>query len=423
MDPQSTKFPKIKTLFPQLIHNIKFIFLWNKKKFSTNPHSLLILLFFYLLLIIFPSNLAKHFILEKSYIRGLLVNYLIPAVYLTEVVVAAIFFLTLWDYLANWPKKIHLDLFGKLIVLFLVSQIPSLVVGLASSLWLISLERFFELALWLSFGWWVSRNVRWEKRGKIFSLLSVGVAWVSLLAIGQFFLQRQVLGWWFLGEPILSGVGGLARTSLGGVEYLRAYGTFPHPNVLGGVLSVIVIWLISERFWGRAVAGLAGLAVSFSRTAVLSFFGGLIGLALFSFSSNYKLLITNYFPDGDLSVDRRLSLLQSAWEMFKKAPLSGVGLGQFTVHLPSYGLPPGPTLFLEPVHNIFALVAAESGIFALAAFLLLFIFALRETIYKKRWLITVSLFQLIFLGFFDHYLYTLPQGLFLLSLTLGLAFA
>jgi len=38
-------------------------------------------------------------------------------------------------------------------------------------------------------------------------------------------------------------------------------------------------------------------------------------------------------------------------------------------------------------------------------------------------LMTIALLQLVFLGFFDHYLYTSPQGLFLFSLIMGLSFS
>ncbi|OGC54713.1 hypothetical protein A2797_01435 [candidate division WWE3 bacterium RIFCSPHIGHO2_01_FULL_48_15] len=417
MSKKTLFFQKTTTLFQQVIHNLKGSFLQLKVQFSTNPRPLLALLLFYLLLFIFPSNLAKHFIFGESYVRGLLIDYLVPTIYLVELVALAFLLLNPW-------KKPSSRLFLSLIFLFLLSLVPSAAVGLASPLWLISVTRFFELALWLLFGWWVAENIGWNERRKVFAFLGLGVVWVSLLALGQFFLQREIFGYWFLGEPLLSQMGGLAKTSLGGVEYLRSYGTFPHPNVLGGVLSVLLLWFISAKAWGPLLTGALGLVVSFSRLAAFSFLGGLLGFALgASLITSHLSLLTLPSDFDDLSVSRRISLLQSAWAMFQTAPATGVGLGTFTANLPDFELPPGPTLFLQPVHNIFALVAAESGIFAFLAFLLLIASAFFETIKKKRWLLTISILQLVFLGFFDHYLYTLPQGLFLLSLTLGLSFA
>ena len=69
------------------------------------------------------------------------------------------------------------------------------------------------------------------------------------------------------------------------------------------------------------------------------------------------------------------------------------------------------------------LIAAESGIPALLAFLFLLAAAFRQTLRQKNRLITIALLQLVFLGFFDHYLYTSPQGLFLFSLIMGLSFS
>ena len=109
--------------------------------------------------------------------------------------------------------------------------------------------------------------------------------------------------------------------------------------------------------------------------------------------------------------------------MVRSSPLIGIGLGLFAAKLPAFGLPSGPTLFLQPVHNICALVTAESGLLALVVLLLIFALAIRNAWRGRRLLLLVSLGQLIILGLFDHYLYTLPQGLFLLSLTLGLIFS
>lgn len=418
--------PKTSLTSPQVLHKWGLVLLHLKHGFSTNPRPLLVRLLFYLALILFPANLAKHFLLPSGYILGLLVDYLTPAVYLTELFVFLLLLVNPWTR----PKNFR---FLFLLLLFLFSLIPSVVVGSQ----LISLVRFLEITLWLLFAFWIGENVRWEERGKIFLLLGLGVVWVSLLALGQFLLQRQFFGYWFLGEPSLLGAAGLARTSFFGKEIIRAYGTFPHPNMLGGILSVILVWLVSARFWGAAFAGLGALIVSFSRLAALSFLGGLLGLAAMTLpisinnqqiaglgyaELSYQQSTINNLLD-DPSFSRRLELLQAAGKMFQLAPLTGVGLGQFTARLPEFGVPAGLILFLQPVHNIFALIAAESGIFALVAFLLLLVFAFRETVRMRRWLLLVSLLQLVFLGSFDHYLYTLPQGLFLLSLILGFAFS
>jgi len=353
------------------------------------------------------------------------VDYLSPAIYLTEVLAALLLIFSLRKFLRkkfNRSQKILLLLSG----IFLATLLPSVWHGSTSlttsgGFSLISLWRWVEIGLWLGFGFWISVFLSDHPRGRnyLFILIAGAVFWVSLLAIGQFLAQHSLFGYWFLGEPELNpSLGGVALGSWGGEEVLRAYGTFPHPNVLGGILSIILVWLLLKRYWISFGAGVGALVVSLSKTAWASFLGGALGSFLAQSSVNSFFIFWS-----DFSVSRRIELLGSAWEMIKGAPLWGIGLGQFTRALPDFGLPAGLSLFIQPVHNIFALIAAESGILALLAFLALLFFAFRQTIRGRRWWLTVSLAQLVFLGLFDHYLYTLPQGLFLFSLVIGLSFS
>ncbi len=385
----------------------------------------------FLLLILFPANFSKHFILPSAYIRGVLVDYLTPAIYLTEVVLVLLLVM-------SFGRRIIERKFSKRCLsylLWLAVFLPSLVFGRWAP---ISLFRFVEIALWSGFVFWVSNNIVWErdKRG-LTKVLSFGVSWVSILAIAQFFTQRNIVGYYFLGEPTLyPSLGGVAHTSFFGKEVIRAYGTFPHPNILGGTLAVILPWLLGEGFYIPFALGVVALLVSFSRLAWAAFLLGFFMWLATQINTRRRLVFILFAVLAalvgigavspsltDLSVTRRIELLESAGEMFRTSPLSGIGLGLFTVKLPSFNIPSGPTLFLQPVHNIFALVAAESGIFALGSLAAIFIFAFYFSWRKRRALLLVSLFQLILLGSFDHYLYTLPQGLFLLSLTLGSIFS
>lgn len=402
-------FPQSLPNIPQVFHHIKRIIYGIGDEFSTTPAETLLLLS---LLLLFPANLAKHWITPQSYVLGIQIDYLNPALYLIELLVVL---LLLSGFLApRRPQRSTPRTLQLLVIGFLLSLLPSIWVAADK---LVAIFRFLELSLWLGFSLWLTAHVHWENRRRLFRLLGGGVVWVSLLALGQFFFQRSLLGYWFLGEPVLSpSLGGVASGSLFGQEVLRAYGTFPHPNVLGGVLSVILVALFSVRFWGPFAAGLGAVLVSLSRTAWFSLAGGVLSLSFLGRGLGLVLV-------EELSLSRRWELLQSAWGMIQSAPLVGVGLGQFVVHLPRFGLPSGLSLFLQPVHNIFALVAAESGVLAALLLGMIFYSALRETIRRKRWLLTVALFQLIFLGMFDHYLYTLPQGLFLFSLIIGLSFS
>ena len=402
-------FPKVIHIFPQLFHKLENVFFRIGEEFSTTPTETLLLL---LLLLLFPSNLAKHFILPQSYVLGIVVDYLIPTIYLTELL---LLLLLISSALRKRKHRVKQSSpLALLILLFLLSLLPSFWVATEK---VSALFRFVEISLWFCFSFWVSERISWEKHHRVFQVLGWGVFWVSLLALGQFLLQHYIFGYWFLGEPLLTpSLGGVAHGSLFGVDVLRAYGTFPHPDVLGGVVGIVLVWIASARLWKRFSVGVVGVLISLSRVAWVSTVGGLLSLLFLGGGMSLALI-------NDFSLSRRIELLQSAWAMFKSAPLVGIGLGQFVSALPRFGLPSGMSLFLQPVHNIFALIAAESGVFALVAFLALLLFAFRETLRKRRFLLAISLLQLVFLGLFDHYLYTLPQGLFILSLTLGLSFS
>jgi len=403
--------PKTTPLSPQLLPKLNLNHIWRKLDFSTSKLPPILILLFSFILVLFPNNLAKHFLSPQSYVLGVLVDYLSPALYLTEILVALLLVFSWRQFLKqklNQPQKILLVTAG----IFLVTLLPSVWSG---SFDLIGLWRWAELALWLGFSLWVSIFISKKNHRPLFLLLGMAVLWVSTLALGQFFLQHSLFGYWFLGEPNLSpSLGGVTLGSLGGREVLRAYGTFPHPNVLGGILSVVLVWFAARKIWLSFGVGLGAVVVSLSRTAGISLAGGLTA-ALTGFRS--------FILWSDLSFSRRWELLESAGRMISSSPLTGLGLGQFTRALPDFGLPSGLSLFIQPVHNIFALIAAESGILALLAFLLLLTAAFRQTIRQKNRLMTIALLQLVFLGFFDHYFYTLPQGLFLFSLIIGLSFS
>ena len=406
-------YPKVTGIYQKVFHNLKTHFYSYKKDLSTNPRQLLLRLSLYLLFLIFPASLAKAFIFSQSYVMGISLSYLIPKIYLTEILVLGILLLAPW-------QKIRNKFFPLLLLVFLLTLLPSL---FFTSFHLISWVRFAEISLWLLFSFWLSQNLTKSLQNKIISFLGWGVVWVTILASLQLLFQHSLLGYWFLGEPYLTpSLGGVATGSFLGREILLPYGTFPHPNVMGGVLSVLAIWFGAKKHWGFFSFALLGTIISFSQMAWLSLALGLLGLFL---SRRFFPIVSLNFNElwQSPSVQRRLDLLVSSREMVKSAPFLGVGLGNFTKVLPVFGVPAGLLLFLQPVHNIFALVTAESGILALGAFLLLWFFAFRKAGEKKDYLLTISLSQLVLLGLFDHYLYTLPQGLFLLSLIWGFAFS
>src|SRR3989338_7690779 len=82
----------------------------------------------------------------------------------------------------------------------------------------------------------IINNIRVFKISAV-CLLFAGLVQASM-AIGQFHMQHS-LGWGFLGEYISeTGTQGLATINVGSDKLIRAYGSMPHPNILGGFLLV-----------------------------------------------------------------------------------------------------------------------------------------------------------------------------------------
>jgi len=85
---RSPFFPKPTSIYHQVFHKRNFQNIWREIDFSTGKLPAILVLLFSFIILVFPNNLAKHFVLPQSYVLGLLIDYLSPAIYLTEILVA-----------------------------------------------------------------------------------------------------------------------------------------------------------------------------------------------------------------------------------------------------------------------------------------------------------------------------------------------
>ena len=242
---------------------------------------------------------------------------------------------------------------------------------------------------------------------------------------------------WFLGERTFAiDTPGIARVVFGGKELLRSYGTFPHPNVLGGFLAVVLPLIVNQLtkrrkiLYGLTIAfGIIALVLTFSRSAWVV---GLIAMFIVHRSSfiaknGYKIffpigvivvlllftipLFTQLTTDSE-SVVVRGQLNTAAIAIVRSAPFFGAGLGNFLVALPEF-LPSRTIYFLQPVHNIYLLLVSEIGLIGFIGLI---------WIIRKRMKWSVSLVALLLLGLVDHYPLTLQQGRLLLTLVIALSY-
>lgn len=411
-----------------------------KNKFST-----LHIRLFYLVILLIPLNLGKHFVFNWSYVGGVLVDYLIPAIFVTDILILILLISWFSDIRLSGFKRVFIEsgYIGGFIVLLLVSLLLSTISSISQ---LNSIHYLLHQCLYAGFFFYVLDNI-----GKIHSFLhvtrslSIAVLFLGILAVFQWVGQGSVFdNYLFLGEqPYSASTKGIAIENVFGKAMIPVYGTFRHPNVFAGFLSLVLIWIIFKLKHTLitillTILSFFALFVTFSQIAWLAtLFGLFFCLANEFFGKRTRLIalvsvlffvlagLGLPFLDGSVfnnypSIYRRKNLGVSSIKLINEYPLFGTGPNTNTI-LIEENLPITKDLrFVQPVHNIFILLRAESGIFSLCLFLILFIIAIFYS-YKNSSIIYYSLLQLLILGSFDHYLLTSNQGLILLWLTLALA--
>lgn len=415
---------------------------------------------FFLLLFLLPTQLGYHFWPEWSSVLGRRVDYLSPTVFITDLLVGSIFIS--WA-VVSYPRIRRRTVFISVAAILLVAIFAAInsagAINIPVSIyWWIKVLEYGGL-------YWYIVATKVKMRDAIYPLaLSVGYS--SVIGVAQFFLQHSLGGpFWFLGErSFFLDTPGIARFNVCPsfthvcILVLRAYGTFPHPNILGGYIAVVSPVLISYVFLSRSshvrlYIGIVGVSMvallcTFSRSAwvvacihfgiVLLSAVGIrakrisIAVRVMSISIVCGLLIVSvmFFPSmSDESVVRRVELQQAAFRMWQHAPILGIGLGNFLSQLPFY-THSRYINFLQPVHNIFILLFVELG--ALGAFIIILAtgFVLYRSmtlfsratvegrfIYIRSWM---PMLCILILGSIDHYPVTLQQGQLLATIFSGL---
>lgn len=391
--------------------------------------------FFYLLLFLLPVQLGKHFWPEWTMVSGLRIDYLSPTLYLTDILIFGI--LVSWSFskfsmsslilFFKKPRKIFFVFIFLFVGCFFSQNQP------AAFYKLIKIIEMTFLFLYLVKNKLSISSLRYP--------IFFAIIYSSLLAIGQFLNQGSLGGlFWFLGERTFdAGTPGIAQTVINGQLFLRPYAAFPHPNVLAGFLTLgllLMVWLKPKYWWFGFMLGSVALFLTFSHTAWFGFFLGLLGFCFLQrkkIKPGYLLLglmvlLTvgilgfRFIPIPEESVSQRQDLNIAAFKMIQSSPILGVGLGNFPVRLPEFYESRGRTRWLQPVHNLYLLIAAETGLVGIAIFFFFLFLTMKKLISNfslRKFIILNSLFIILFLSLFDHYFYTLQQGQILLTLIFG----
>lgn len=376
-------------------------------------------LLFSLLLIFLPTQLGLHFWPDWAFVLGRRLDYLSPTLYLTDILIVLLLIMWLSE------KRIRFRMPSPKIFIFL--GFISVNVYFAAHR-MVAIFAWIKILEMIALGFYIIRTK--PKIVEIIFPLTIGVLYSSVIAIVQFLLQHSVGGpLWFLGERTFSmGTPGIARVDFTSFFKLRAYATFPHPNVLGGFLAIIlpvIMYHLTKTkkifYMATIVLGIIALASTFSRSAWVVFLVSILYLifrkkkrAFFPILLCAFLIIFfigKTFGFQDEAVVVRQQLNAAAISMGTASPLIGTGLGNFLVRLPDY-LVSRSVYFLQPAHNIFLLVFSETGIIGFAVFL----FVLWKAVQRNILMVPVLL-----LGLTDHYFMTLQQGQLLFTVILSLS--
>ncbi len=251
-----------------------------------------------------------------------------------------------------------------------------------------------------------------------------------------------------------------------GTRVLRAYGTFPHPNIFGGYLAIGILTCLSVSFgtirWltPRVYIGLLGwlglgLLLTASRSAVFGFLlgGGLVWLTarmsrvmprpllalqpmlalvaivlVLATSVMAPAVVTGLRGGGELeqrSLDERV-------EQYREFPstlsgttwLFGNGPRNYVFAL-AEAHPARSAWEYQPIHNAFLLLLSELGLLGIIAVLAWLVtlcrfssigWPKRESLFIQAMAIT-----LLTIGVFDHYLWSTWAGLVLVAYVGALA--
>ncbi len=326
--------------------------------------------------------------------------------------------------------------FGVLVVNSLLSSNFAISLQFLSRLLLAIL--LFLTAIHISFSWQKGLLAWW-----------CGGIIQSALAIVQFFSQHTFAYKWLgLAAHYPSDFGASVIEFESG-RWLRGYGSFGSPNALGIYLAlaliggIILLQRAVPRYRAFLLAGeliiFSGLIVSFSRGAWLAaavglgmgvwyagwkkywhYFACFVCVACWFFAVFHPLFASRFAVTNRLevrSITERVSQLQEAKQMLKNNVWFGVGAGAYTSAL--YQRDSSRQAFeYQPVHNMYLLALVEEGILGIAALLIASYFFLKHT--KIRVDTRISLLcTLVVSGLFDHWLWSMPTGVFLGAIIFG----
>lgn len=318
-----------------------------------------------------------------------------------------------------------------------------------------------------------------RRKDIVIAFIAAGVG-QSALAIFQFFTQDVFASKWLGMAAQTAARLGASVIEQNELRWLRAYGSLPHPNILGGwlVLSALAslsVYLDCYRRFARefskamltpVAVSLAsfliifiGLLLTFSRSAWLGLVIGslvlllamlgasdraqqkliAVGFLKISFGALLMLLFLNAFLSNlwlarlrgedqlaGQSFSEREELILQAQQVIEQHGFRGAGIGSYPAEI--MALNKNQEIYkYQPVHNVWLLAFAELGLAGLGLLILWMIcwYVFLKSLFSReispvKFLPYASIFAIGVMAYFDHFWWTLPVGLLAASVWLGL---
>lgn len=364
-------------------------------------------------------------------------------------------------------EKAEIALFGA----FLFFSAYSLTASGSAPFGVYSLAR---LAFAMLFGTIIAFAVREKAVSLKYACIALSASAMVQASIGvlQFFFGRA-LGLRLLGET--SFWEEMGHFTVGGVEYLRGYGTMSHANILAaflgiGILAFLGWWLsvyrnagiVRKFIFGSGFSLLfLGITVTFSRSGWISLAAALSFVFIILFMAGKKPAYRNtdaredFFsavtpvvlaaaivfismqwviaPRAHLSATEPSVSLRALYNdigitMFMEKPL-GIGIGNQLPHALTNGIFSSFGIVrqadFQPIHNLYLIVAVELGAQGIVMFTTLLgcaavtaLLVLRRS--PEHVAPAAMLFFMLVFGLFDHFFWTLEAGRLMFWSVLGI---
>jgi len=400
--------------------------------FFTRLHTWIVYIFVFLL----PTQLGTFFFISPSYIDGIRIDYLAPSIYLTDIFALFLIFPIVSKVLIskNRADSIQRIFTRKILLIGLLLILVNIISSMKPIITLYSFIKISELVLIFL----CIRRYSFQPK-MLLRTLFLSALLQLILVVSQIMHGGSIQGmWYFFGERSFSlSTPGIAKIVIHGVEILRGYGTFSHPNSLAGfyllLYGFVSVYSPFQKYTilRRVFLVIATLLILFSFSKV-----AIVGMLILSAYSNLQkkttcilcrasqlivpIVLGLVFLSGvgdPESINKRVWLAQSSLQIIHEHMFVGVGLGNYLIAQSSFQIPYG-YFFLQPVHNIFLLIISEIGI----PFTLYLIYVLKGSIlkYGRTPAGMIAIMIIVYTGMMDHYWLTLQQNMLLIPVIFGL---